>query len=456
MTTDRPTSPGETPPGSAAGPDGGPAPAGPLVHYANLVSDLAVDLDERDALRSWAEQAPREAWLLRPGDVLVSPVPVGEPFLEYVCGLTGVPRASVTVLVLPGGFLSADGTAPDRAAVEAVRAARAGRPVAAVLPTALDPAAIALADALETSVAPYPSVEAAGAALGVTRLLNTKAGFRDAARALGMRLPDGRVRRRAGVADAVRDLLASHGRVVVKPDRSAGGHGLFFLPAPDPWSADDLPPVGGAEGLWVVEERIDVARSVSIQLETGPDGTRALFSGETRTADGSFTGYLSPLPAPVAHTGPVLEAWGRALGGFLAERGYAGPFGLDAMVSADGEVLAGESNVRRTATTTPRAMVARLAARAGSGDPAWGTGKLRAPAPYSFGEAVERLRAGRLAYDPARGEGVVLYAGPPPDGLTWRYAVIAEGPAAVARYEGLLRSFWSRGSRGATSPARTA
>ncbi|MFE5898170.1 peptide ligase PGM1-related protein [Streptomyces sp. NPDC056488] len=437
-------------------------PDGPLVVHANLVSDLAVDPEERAVLRAWAEQAPREAWLLRPGDVLVSPVPVGEEFLRYVCGLTGVPRDSVTVVVPPG-----DDTAElCRHVVGAV----GGRPLRAVLPTALDGAAIGLARALGVPVAPYSSVAAAEAALGVTGLLNTKAGFRSAALALGMRLPDGLVRRRDGVPAAVKELLASYGRVVVKPDRSAGGHGMLFLTeaedtadAPDPWTGDGLAPVGGPEGLWVVEQRIDVARSVSVQMETGPGGTRVLFGGEMRTEGGAFTGYLSPLPDPAAHVAATLEAWGHALGGFLAARGYAGPFGLDAMVTPGGEVFAGESNVRRTATTTPRAMVTRLAAdgvsRAGAGGPVWATGKVRAPAAYPFGAAVERLRRGGLAYDPARGEGIVLYAGPPPDGLTWRYAVIAGDHAGVARYEELLRAAWTPGPRrpyGSIRPTRIA
>ncbi|MFE9219709.1 peptide ligase PGM1-related protein [Streptomyces lavendulae] len=34
------------------------------------------------------------------------------------------------------------------------------------------------------------------------------------------------------------------------------------------------------------------------------------------------------------------------------------------------------------------------------------------------------MRASRLAFDPERGEGVVLYADTPPDGRSWRYAVI--------------------------------
>ncbi|MFF8602458.1 hypothetical protein ACF065_21010 [Streptomyces sp. NPDC015232] len=412
------------------------------VVYANLVSGLAVDLDERAVLGAWAEQAPREAWLLDADDVLVSPVPVDEAFCRYVCELTGVARGAVTVVTRPDAFPAPGRPGPRRTAVEAVRAVVAGRPVDAVLPTALDAAVVDLARALGATVAPYASADSAEAALEVTRLLNTKAGFRRVALGLGIRVPDGRVRRRAEVAGAVAELLAAHGEVVVKPDRSAGGHGLRFLAAGEPWTGADLAPVGGPGGLWVVEERLDVARSVSVQLETGPDGPKVLFAGEMRTEAGRFTGYRSPLPPSAAPVGPVLERWGHRLGTFLAEHGYAGPFGIDAMVTADGALIAGESNVRRTATTTPRAMVDRLAAAAGAGGPAWATGRLRAAEALSFDAAVRSLSGARIAWEPAGAGGVLLYAGPPADGRTWRYAVIAADGAAVAGYEEVLRDIW--------------
>ncbi|MGW5346795.1 preATP grasp domain-containing protein [Streptomyces sp. NPDC004050] len=414
-----------------------------MILYANLVSDLAVDLAQRDVLRAWAEQAPRDVWLLRPGDVLVSPVPVGEEFLRYACGLMRIRPESVSVVVVARPFEAVSGPGPPPGVVPAVLKAARGRP-GAVLPTALDSSAVALAHALGVPVAPFPSVEAAEAALRITGSLNTKAAFRSTARELGMQLPDGRVCRREELPDAVEELLRVHGRVVVKPDRSAGGHGLRFLPAATgAGPLDDLPAVGGRDGLWVVEERIDTARAVSIQMETGPRGPRPVFSGEMRTVEGSFTGYLAPLPAALEEIGPTLEEWGAALGRHLAGHGYAGPFGLDAMVSAAGELFAGESNVRRTATTTPHALVQRLAAASGTTPTAWATGTRRTSRPYRFDEAVRLLGAQRITYDPARGEGVVLYAGAPSDGRTWRYAVLAGSHASVARYEELLDSTWA-------------
>ncbi|WP_412075800.1 peptide ligase PGM1-related protein [Streptomyces xanthophaeus] len=413
---------------------------GPFVVFANFLSDLAVDLGEGQVLTQWAQQAPRKAWLLRPGDVLVTPVPLSREFLRYVYGLTGVPPETVAVVeVPPAGPVPLARAVRDAGLAEHVRAL-AGDRGAALLPTALDASAIAFARDLSLTVHPYPTVDAAEAALEVTMLLNTKAGFRETAERLGMRLPAGRVGRRPAAEGMVRELLRDHERVVVKPDRSAGGHGMRFVSRGDlkGGAALALDTVGGPEGVWVVEECLDVAESVSIQLEVTASGTRALFSGAMRTAQGSFTGYVSPLPPACAHVADELEEWGAALGRHLAARGYAGPFGLDALVDADGVAYASESNIRRTATTTPHAMVTRLTADSAGADPAWSVSKGWTRRALDFDGALARLRESRLAFDPARGEGVVLYADAPPDGHSWRYAVIARSAGDVEEGEAAL------------------
>ncbi|MGW0751543.1 preATP grasp domain-containing protein [Streptomyces sp. NPDC002587] len=413
---------------------------GPFVVFVNFLSDLAVDLNEGQILTQWAQQAPRKAWLLRPGDVLVTPVPLSREFLRYVYGLTGVPRETVAVVeVPPAGAVPLARAVRDAGLTEYVRSLAAGRG-AALLPTALDAPAIAFARELGLTVHPYPTIEAAEAALKMTMLLNTKAGFRGTAERLGMRLPAGRVCRRPAAEGLARELLLDYERVVVKPDRSAGGHGMRFV------SRDDLKggavltldTVGGPEGTWVVEEHLDVAESVSVQLEVTASGTRALFSGAMRTARGSFTGYVSPLPPSCAHVADELEEWGAALGRHLADHGYAGPFGLDALVDAQGVAYASESNIRRTATTTPHTMVTRLTAQTVGAHPAWAVAKGWTGHPLDFEGALARLRETRLAFDPARGEGVVLYADAPPDGRSWRYAVIAGSPGDVEEQEAAL------------------
>ncbi|WP_406368142.1 peptide ligase PGM1-related protein [Streptomyces sp. NBC_01546] len=239
---------------------------------------------------------------------------------------------------------------------------------------------------------------------------------RETAGRLGMRLPAGRMCRRPEAEGVARELLRDHERVVVKPDRSAGGHGMRFV------SRDDLrgeaslllDTVGGPEGLWVVEECLDVAESVSIQMEVAASVAHALFSGAMRTVQGSFTGYASPLPPSCAHVAGELEEWGTALGRHLADHGYAEPFGLDGLVDTDGVMCASESNIRRTATTTPHAMVTRLTAESAEPHPAWSVSKGWTRSPMDFETALARLRASHLAFDPERGEGVVLYADAPP------------------------------------------
>ncbi|MFD4939808.1 peptide ligase PGM1-related protein, partial [Streptomyces virginiae] len=282
--------------------------------------------------------------------------------------------------------------------------------------------------------------EAAEAALRTTMLLNTKTGFREAAERLRMRLPAGRTCRRPEAEGVARDLLRDHERVVVKPDRSAGGHGMRFVSRDELRSGAGLllDTVGGPEGLWVVEERLDVAESVSTQMEVAASGAHALFSGAMRTVQGSFTGYSSPLPPSCAHVAGELDEWGTALGRHLADHGYAGSFGLDALVDADGLAYASESNIRRTATTTPHAMVTRLTEGSADAQPAWSVSKGWTRTPMDFDDVLARLRASRLAFDPDRGEGVVLYADAPPDGRSWRYAVIARSAGDVEEQEAAL------------------
>ncbi|MGW6843552.1 preATP grasp domain-containing protein [Streptomyces sp. NPDC054958] len=413
---------------------------GPIVVFANFLSDLAVDLDEGQILTQWARQAPRKAWLLRPGDVFVTPVPLGREFLRYVYELTGVPPESVAVVeVPPAGAVPLARAVREAGLVEYVRALAEDRG-AALLPTALDASAIAFARDIGITVHPYPTVEAAEAAVQVTMRLNTKTGFRETAARSGMRLPAGRMCRRPEAEGVARELLRDHERVVVKPDRSAGGHGMRFVSRDDlrGGASLSLDTVGGPEGLWVVEECLDVAESVSIQLEVRAGRTHALFSGAMRTVQGSFTGYASPLPPSCAHVAGELEEWGTSLGRHLADHGYSGPFGLDGLVDADGIAYASESNIRRTATTTPQAMVTRLTAGTAEPHPAWSVSTGRTRIPIDFETALFRLRASRLAFDPERGEGVVLYADAPPDGRSWRYAVIARSAGGVREREAAL------------------
>ncbi|WP_328912152.1 MULTISPECIES: peptide ligase PGM1-related protein [unclassified Streptomyces] len=409
-----------------------------LIILANFASPTALDLREHAPARKWAEQAPREIWLTRPGDVLLTSVPLSEPFTRYACAALGIRRDSVHTITLRDdlGVSTAETVHHHDGLVDRLREYGARRPGTRLLPIVLDAPTMALAADLGT---PVCTLGRSGPAIGPEALAgvahhNTKAGFRATAEELGMRLPHGRVCDGAELPSTVRDVLARYARVVVKPDRAAGGHGLRFVGRDEP-----LPGPEPAGSRWIVEEYVAHTASVSAQFEATPAGPRFRFDGEMRTVDGAFTGYHSP--APGTDTDRVrgeLHGWGRELGHRLARGGYFGPYDIDAVVAEDGLLYATECNVRRTATTTPHAMVGRLTASAGHPAPAW-IMATAAPGPsLTFAQALDRLRAGGLDYDAGRGEGVVLYADRPAEGTGWRYVAVAPDRPHLAEVESRL------------------
>ncbi|HET6357407.1 peptide ligase PGM1-related protein [Streptomyces sp.] len=408
----------------------------PLIVYANFHSDMAVEVTAHDVLSRWAEQAPRKIWLMRPGDVLVTPVSLSTAFRGYAAELLRVPADSVTVVTVP----------PVRGVpmAEAVRRARlmdtlhsltAERPGIQLLPVALDTSAVDFAARLGVPVAPYGPKGPKASALEAAYRLNTKNGFRAVAGELGIRLAPGEVCGGTNLSRTVRAMLARYERVAVKPDRSAGGYGLSFVSRTDP-----VPTPGERAGPWVVEQCLDAVRAVSVQMEAFPAGPRLLFSGEMRTTTGSFVGYVSPLEDRAGTFADELEHWGSALGRHLAAHGYVGPYGIDAVLASDGRLYATESNVRRTATITPWVMVDRLNRTGKLSDPAWLLGRGRSRAQHGFADAVGLLRAEELAWESSRGEGVVLYADAPADRRSWRYAVIGANRPRVTELEAALRN----------------
>ncbi len=404
---------------------------GSLVILANFVSPLAVDLRERSILRQWSEQAPRKLWLTRPGDVLISPVPLSDPFRRYVFHRLGVPDGSVAIIVVPDTpHLPMPEALARHGLLEPLRALVGERPTARLLPTALDEAAVALATDLRIPVVPYETGVPNPTTLRAVAQMNTKSGFRAVARSLGLRLPHGRACTGSELGRETGALLRAHERVVVKPDRSAGGHGLRFVTRSER-TAQPPPP---ADSHWVVEEYVDHTTAVSAQGHITAARIDVTYDGEMRMSGGSFAGYRSPLAGLSAPAHEELTTWTRALGGHLALTGYRGSYSLDALSAHDGTLYALECNVRRTATTTAHALVSRLA---GSGRPmpAWATGTAVAAAPLSFETAVTRLTEAGLDFQPEDAEGVLLYADRPANGNGWRYTALATDHARLTELE---------------------
>ena len=80
------------------------------------------------------------------------------------------------------------------------------------------------------------------------------------------------------------EVLAAHERVVVKPDRSAGGHGLHFVTRSDDRTGQPSPP---ADSRWVVEQYVDHTKAISAQGHVTASRVEVTCNGKMRTVGGS-------------------------------------------------------------------------------------------------------------------------------------------------------------------------
>lgn len=423
----------------------------PLIIFANFVSEVVGGRAASELFLHGMAQTSRKVWLLRPGDVLVTEFPVSEEFRGYACGLLGVDPAAVTCLEVPPDPALPLAEALEHAGlIERLRAAVAERPGIELLPIVVDRPTVRLAAELGVPVHAYGPGGVPESAVAEVARLNTKCGFRTVAADLGLPVPPGRCCPDGPeLADAARTLLETEPHVLVKPSRAAGGHGLRAfgradLPGLNALIALHRAETGPQPEGWVVERRLDVAQDVSVQIEVTDAGPETVFTGRMRTRDGSFHGFVCPLPESPAGAGPVLREYGLRLGGHLAAHGYRGRLSLDAAVTAEQQVVTLESNVRRTATTARHALTERLAALSSHPEPAWIADSHPGPYARDIGRAQAMLRSAGLDYDTTTGEGVVLATettrpggqgghGPGPDGYGghdghgggWHYTVIA-------------------------------
>ncbi|MBZ4322057.1 peptide ligase PGM1-related protein [Streptomyces huiliensis] len=423
--------------GGADGRAGRDGPDGPVLVLANRLSKVVADTWPPSLAAKAVGQSPRKVWLLRPGDLLVAAVPVPGPFLAYAAETLGFSPTDVRTLAVPQSA-GEEMTAAVRRSEAAGRllTAFARRPGARLLPYALDEPVVRFAAALGIPVHPYGPAGVGTAVLTAVRRLNTKSGFRSAARSLGITVPPGDDHVGEEDLPARAGRLCARGDVLVKPARSANGYGILRLPRGTGEAeagrrvAAHLAGTAAQPGGWVVEERVAPARDVSVQAVVEPGGARILYDGEMRVGGSSFHGYRSPARCPPSARAE-LAGMALSLGRHLAGHGYLGPFSVDALLTPEGRVYAVESNVRRTGTTTPHALVHRLGGSAAR-DSVW-IADTRAPgaaSPRTLGEGVALLRRAGLAYDTGRGRGA-LVVNDPVVGGGWSYLIAGpDGPWA--------------------------
>jgi hypothetical protein len=415
--------------------------------------------------------AQRMLWFAVDGDVVVMPWLPDDAFVDYVTTLTGTHRATLRLVAPASGAFGLDILSRDRllspSCVDAVRAALNGRTVDSIVAMCGDGAVAALARELDVTGdrADYGLAGYGLAAAGGAALVNAKSLFRAIAGGVGAPMPPGWIG--DDLADASRfiggELRAGH-CVILKQDLQSGGKGNVVLSAvpdirvegtklpavvlPDP---ADVPTY--LAGLWawltdggrhsVVIERYFID-AVPFFAEFIIDDAGARLTGHGKMLmTPTYAGVISPTPglAP-AVVDEFIETAKRICVPFWT-MGYRGTVSVDAILTGGDRFWFSEINCRMggsshlhsvigTRVVGPSHRAERLLAERDG----W-----RVP---SFREAIHRLEASGLAYDPETRLGVILTCDVTPANGTVRCCVVAEDMDAVKKYELLLGTVFTR------------
>lgn len=409
--------------------------------FGNIVNELIIDTATEEYASSMVEFVTRKIWLAEPGDLVVTPRPVREPLKHYVCGLLGLEPETVRTLTVPCKAFEnlATRTLATAALGELRQFVQLDRN-ARLWPFALDRPAVQLARTLEVPIEGYQSVPGP-ALLDKVYDLNTKSGFRTAAQQLGLPVMLGAAcRGRSALGATVSALLERVPRVIVKYDRSSNGYGTLVLDREERdlegRLASHLERYGAQALDFVVEAHEVLSRVPSIEISVDDSGSQTLYVCDMRCSGNAFRGLVSPPAALEEDVAQALERVGARYGRYLHEIGYRGVADVDCGVNVRGRLFVTETNLRRTGGTYLDDIARRLAGSHYSSI-VW-YADMRRGARATLNEAVDRMAQRGIAYDRARGSGVVFTADTVQYDSTWRYLILAESHAQARRFESEL------------------
>ncbi|MET8295791.1 preATP grasp domain-containing protein [Streptomyces sp. NPDC005180] len=408
------------------------SPAHPDADAATRVligNDFSEDVRTDRGWTGWWVQ--RMVWFAEDGDILVLPVRPGEDLMEYITGLTGTRRSTLTVVVPPPHEGSEGTLSPARLAdpvfVEALEQAIGDRDVTHLSALWPDVSVARLARVLgvEDAMPGYGFVEQAG---GV--MVNSKSAFRTLAAGVGIPLAPGAVcTSRSSAEEAILDLLDG-GPVVVKHDYLSGGHGNEILTTGEPFrpiGARRVVTVDGRAGVrsylaqcwdWlsasgrgkpVVERYVQDSSAFFAEFLISDEDVELTGDGELLSAPYAV-GEIMPAQALEPDLLDRIVNDGRRLAWALHAIGYRGVLCPDAIVTPEREVLFTEYNGRITGSTHIYGRIGRVAVGEGFGkdrvllERVWPEG-WHTP---SFAAALTTLEQAGLAYDSRSRTGVIL------------------------------------------------
>jgi hypothetical protein len=415
----------------------------PRIIFANLVNDLMVAVPAPRHARSLSAVSPRKIWLARKGDVIITPRAIDATFKSYACALLGVDPDEVVTLSPSTEATELLAHAVMRSGMDqTLRDLAAERPGIELLPFALDTATLQLAEVISVPLAGYCNPPGRTLREAVYRL-NTKSGFREVARSLGLAVVPGHSCEGIdALARSVEDLLAHHDGVFIKYDRSSNGYGHIPLRAQDIAGRDlrellrqrtaafaDQPEV------FTVEAWMPFERAPSCELTICEQGAHLLYLCDQRCPNSSFSGMTTPpVDLPAASERQLLHA-GEVFGRHVHRLGYRGVCDIDGGITAGGDLYVTETNFRRTGGTYLDALARRLIGDDYLRTHVWWADARPGGGRLGFFAGLDALREAGLAFDRERREGVILTADSSDVDSKWRYLILARGADYAAKME---------------------
>jgi len=427
------------------------------VHMPKVIVMNAATEQMSGALRSAAQNhmaaktALRSIWFVEEGDLIISPIQLGENFLSYVCRTLGIQRNSFSIIVVhsnhPKDYVLTDRSLADVQLRERIRQHTANWHARSVMPCYYSVGVADLASDIDITV---PDCATFALQEGPD-LLNRKSHFRQFAAGNGLPIAPGAIARsKQQFAKAVECYLRQTGRVIVKLDNGAGGMGNVTLStrdsSPTPGARETRQIIGdprvaascntlvvetyyAATHMFYLEYEIDelsrtnFVNSGTIKLAANPD---------PRAKELIWIGLRLPADIP-SNVLPIANTLAIRLVDVAASIGYRGPLNIDAIITTEGRLLFNEINARWGGGTVMHALATRLRKTNN-----WVASSIRNLPASTFAIALEDLQARNLLYDASTGEGAVLLAVDEHDTGTMECLLVSKTSDRLREYENAM------------------
>jgi hypothetical protein len=439
--------PAMTAPRSTGEPGGGAR--GPRLVFANLVNELMIGSASPAYAQGLYAVSPRKIWLAYPGDVVVTPRPIGERFKAYACDLLGVDPSRITTLSPEAQPTELLAEAVLRTGLHRHLADLAARHAGlALVCFALDEPTLRWAEEVGATLEGFDELPSRDLRDALYRL-NTKSGFRQAAQKLGLPTAPGEFCEGFDALLAtLRRFGGERGGVIVKFDRSSNGYGHLTIP-PDEMASEaglrdrlvrHLAAFSQQPSNFTVEAFQPFTHVPSVEMVVEESGVRLLYVCDQRCRNASFFGMVTPpVGLPASAERELLRA-GEVFGDSLRGLGYRGVFDVDAGLTDAGQLFVTETNLRRTGGTYLDTLVRRLVGERYPETQVWWADARPAGPDLGFFDGWAALGETGLAFSPERGRGVVLTADTMSIDRKWRYLIIAHGADEAREIETALEA----------------